>query len=541
MNVIKIFNQFIDSLPITKKVGEKRVKWGLAAIAGLILLFSILSSFSSGSAEADTNWALVNQGDFDVCLVEAGDVEAESSISINAPMMWGAKLQVIDVVPEGTIVEQGDFLLQFDVSDLEDQKKLREDQLASLQADLVKLKAQQALTIYNQEQSLQLAEYSYEQAKLRLEMRKFESQAQQEEARLELKQAEIERDKLQKQLNSQKIIHRSQIIQRQTGIRESENRVKSTIDRISRLQILSPASGMVVYQQVRGERVKEGYESRPGWPLMYIPDLSSMVIKVFINEVDRLKVKVGLQAEITLEAYPDLNFTGRVRNISRLAQVVTGEERLKGFVAYVEVNGTDPRMKPGITAQVKIILDTLTEVTYVPVGCVFEKEGQPVVYRSGSDRPIAVYLGPRNDSHVVIEGVRPDMRLSYTVPTDESMMLGGAEERRRVDEIGKTLRESFAVFQDKGILHDYGVASESQSTEESSTKTAIDIDKLPASIRERLRAQGQSTQSAPKVEVGETEGRRRQGTFKISPEMAKRLEQRKSQQSQQESTSQKKN
>jgi multidrug efflux pump subunit AcrA (membrane-fusion protein) len=527
IKIPEIVQNIVDRFPVTKRWGPVWGKRVLLGLVGIVVLFFILIISGSGSSAAGEDYAVVKQGDFNVDLVEAGDVEAFSQKLISAPMMWGAKLQVTDLVSEGTVVKQGDFLLQFDISDLEDTKKLREDQVESLKADLEKLKAQQALTIYNQEQSLQLAEYSHEQAKLRVEMRKFESQAKQEEARLDLKQAQIDMERVRKQLESQKIIHASQIVKMQTSINEAENRLESTVDRINRLQLHAPADGMVVYQQVRGERVKEGYESRPGWPLMSIPDLSRMQVKVYLNEVDRLKVRVGQEALINLEAYPDVEFRGKIREVSRLAQIVTGEERLKGFVIYIDIDGTDPKLKPGITAKVCIFLETLQDVMYAPVGCVFEVEGQSVVFPTGKTRPHAVYLGPRNDGYVVIEqGVKPGMKLSYVSPVQEAAALGRAEELLRIEETKQTLQESFAVFQRRGILHDYGILSE-QENQEASDKPNIDLDKLPASIRKRLGGGQQEENEQPQIDVGAPEDKKETGTFRVTPDMMKRLERNK--------------
>ena len=494
MKPTKIIPEIINRFPILKRLDSVKGRRIVAAAAGCLLLIIILALMGSGHRTDTGNWAVVEQGGFTVELVESGDVEAVSQKVISAPMMWGEKPQVTELVPEGTFVKKGDFLLQFDVSDLEDTKKLREDQRVSLLADMEKLKAQQALTIYNQEQSLQLAQYSYEQAELRLEMRKFESQAKQEEARLELKQAEIDLVRVRKQLESQRIIHASEIIKLQTQINEAENRVESIIDRIAKLQLTSPEDGMVVYQQVRGERVKEGYEPRPGWPLMSIPDLSRMQVKIFINEVDRLKVKVGQRVHISLEAYPEVTLTGKIREVSRLAQLVTGDERLKGFIAYADIDGTDPKLKPGITARVRIVLETLEDVLYVPVGIVFEMEGQTVVFPEGKQKPYAVYLGPRNDGFVVIEsGVKPGMKLSYTNPAEDASLLGRAEEQRRVEEVRKILHESFDVFQERGILHDYAEPAGTEAVADSTEESKIDLDKLPAGIRERLRRPGNRT------------------------------------------------
>ncbi|UCF04065.1 MAG: HlyD family efflux transporter periplasmic adaptor subunit, partial [bacterium] len=389
---------------------------------------------------------------------------------------------------EGTLVKKGDFLLQFDISDLEERKQLEDDKLTSLIADLDKLKAQQAFRMSNLESELKLNRYSYEQAALRLEMRKFESEARQEEARLQLKETEIKLKKVQKQLEAQRIIHASEIVKSETRIRIARSNVKSIVERSKKLQLRAPADGMVVYVQHRGERVKKGFEARPGWPLMSIPDLSEMQVKLFVNEVDRSKVHVGQKARIVLEAYPDAEFHGTITNVARMAQVVTGEERLKGFVAYISIEGNDPRLKPGMTAKVNILLETLKDAVFIPIGCLFEIAGRPVVFPKGKNEPVAVDLGWRNDGYIVVErGLAPDIELSWNAPRGKASRLGSSQERKRIDEVTRLIRESFSIFRERGMLHDYEGRKAEVDSAGPGRRRKMDWDKLPPEIRQRLK------------------------------------------------------
>jgi len=515
----------IQKIPWLKQFGIHWIKRIIIGVFSLIIILLLNSIFRTKDRGQISEWTKVKRGSFSVELVESGDVESVSQVTINAPMMWGANLQVIDVVEEGTIVQKGDTLIQFDVSDLESDKTLAEDNLESLMADLEKIKAQQALTLSNMENSLRLSNYSFDQAKLRLEIQKYESEAKQEEARLQLKQAEINLEKTKKQVKFQKIIHQSQLIQEQTSIREAENDLESLNNRIAKFKLQAPTDGLVVYIQNRGERVRKGYTARPGRSLLFIPDLSHMQVKLYINEVDRQKVRPYQKASITLDAYPDLKFQGSISNVSRLAQQIDGEEQLKGFVVYVDIQGSDERLKPGMTAKVSIVLVQLENVMSVPVGSVFEIDGQPVVFPKGKEKPYAVYLGPRNDGFVVIErGVNPDMLLSWKSPIPQAVPLGTAEEKRRIAAVNQTLQNSFKIFEDRGILFKY--RDEFSEEAVSDSKSDIDLSKLSPALRKRL--ENQETEGAkPKLEVGQSESGQRKGTFKVSPEMMKRLEKKK--------------
>ncbi len=478
---------------------KKQILFTGLAVLIIIILILLFSLSGGGENTLRKEWAVAQRGDFTVDLVESGEIEAVSQKLVSAPMMWASRLQVIDLVPEGTVVKKGDFLLQFDVSDLQTSLDLAKDNLESLKADLRKLQAQQSLSMSNLENSLKLSQYSYEQANLRLEMSKFESKAQQEETRLQLEQARIDLERTKKQLESQKIIHHSQLVNMETSIRQAENRVKTIQERINKLCLIAPADGMVVYQEVgrwtSRERLKKGYTARPGEALISIPDLSKMEVKLYINEVDRLKVKVGQSVQITLDAYPDAEFKGKIREVFRLAQSVRWDSGLKGFAVYIDIEGTDPRLKPGMTAKVRIILDKLKDVVYVSVGTVFEVQGSPVVFPKGKTKPYAVYIGPRNDSFVVIKrGVRPGMKLSWVDPTGKAFMLGTAEEKKRIEKLNRTIRESFAVFQKRGLLYNYEGTNISKSK-----KSKIDINKLPSFIKKRLKNEKGEEKSKSKI------------------------------------------
>ena len=256
---------------------------------------------------------------------------------------------------------------------------------------------------------------------------------------------------------------------------------------------------------------------------MSIPDLSRMQVKIFLNEVDQTKIRSGLDATLVLDAYPEQEFHGKVREIARLAQTVTGEELLKGFICYVDIDGTDPRLKPGISAKVNIILDRMEDVVSVPVGAVYEIDGQYVVYEQGRQKPTEIEVGPRNDGFIVVNNLEPGTRMSW-IPYTNAQMLGWHEEQKRIAEVYQKIQQSFVIFADRGILFDYGVDQAGASEQETSQSPGVDLDKLPAAIRDRLQSQNTGeTGTEPNIVVESPEGRTRDGTFRVSPNMLERL------------------
>jgi multidrug efflux pump subunit AcrA (membrane-fusion protein) len=82
------------------------------------------------------------------------------------------------------------------------------------------------------------------------------------------------------------------------------------------------------------------------------------------------------------------------------------------------IDGSDPRLKPGMSASAEIVTDRLTDAIYVPLESVFEKDGKTVVYSAGSTKPIPVEVGQKNADFIVINsGLKPGQKISLRDPT----------------------------------------------------------------------------------------------------------------------------
>ncbi len=526
MNIIQIIDDFIKRTPLPELIG---LKWSrrVLLIFFVIIIFIIFSIIQFSSGSKITRFTGVKKGEFIVDLVESGEIEAYSRSVISAPFMWGTNLQITELKPEGSLVEKGDILVEFDSRDLKEQRDLAVERIETLKADLEKLKSQHSLTISNLENMVTLNEYSLEQAELRLKMREFESEAKKQEAKIQFKESENNLKMAKTELESQKIINKSQLLQSQIQVNQARNNLKSIDDRIEKFKLRSPTNGIVVYMDVRGERPREGLNARPGWPLMQIPDLSRMQTSFYISEMDREKIKVGQSCIITLDAYPDSIFQGEVRDISRIALTVDNKNWLKGYKVYADIDEIAKILKPGMTSKIKIILEKYEDVVYVPIGAVFEIKGQPVVFPERKNKAYAVYPGIRNDDSVIIKrGVTPDMKLAMISSDERADLLGEEEEKERIVAINKTLKESYKIFEEYGILYDYQKEF-AEDEEKTDKKSNIDIQKLPSFLQKRLNKDKNERESEPKIEVGRSGRNTDEKTFKVSPEMMEKLKKKK--------------
>jgi len=397
---------------------------GLRFLAGfglLILLVWLVWPLKSSSLPSVS----VKSGEFIIDLKEPGKLRAENSVTMTAPPAR-VNLQIIDLVPEGTRVSEGDLLVQFDTTEL---KQQLDDQLAELdiaKSNLLRSHASMASHMASLQSSLENSRASYRLAELRLEQMKFEADVKVEEGRLSLKQSEISLKQSEAEITAQLQIDSADVRSLELKVKQAEYDIQKTRLDLARLRMTAPATGLVVYKEIwRGgemSKIKIGDTPWRGAALIELPDLSLMQVATAVSEVDFSKVKVGQKVDIKLDAYPDPTFHGEVIEVAVLAHAEEGQSEAKLFDVVVRVEGSDPMLRPGMSATATIIVDRLESKLFVPIESVFDKGGRMVVFATdnGSFEERTVKLGARNDNFVVIEeGVREGERVALVDPTAE--------------------------------------------------------------------------------------------------------------------------
>ena len=137
--------------------------------------------------------------------------------------------------------------------------------------------------------------------------------------------------------------------------------------------------------------------------LVSIPDMSLMKVKTYITEINIERVEPGQRVIITLDALPGPVFYGEITSIATLARSEEDSD-MKVFDIEIAINGSDERIKPGMTAQCKIITNRFSDVLSVPLESVFEKGDTTIVYvKNGGYEPRPVKVGEKNSNYIIIE------------------------------------------------------------------------------------------------------------------------------------------
>jgi len=144
------------------------------------------------------------------------------------------------------------------------------------------------------------------------------------------------------------------------------------------LNLTSPMDGVVIHRPVElGDVVTGAGSFNAGTVIATVADLSKMIVKVGVNEVDIGKVAMGAPVTVTLDAFPKVRFEGKVSRIAPAARLV---DQVKVFDTEITLDSRGKELRTGMTANVTIKGERVNGVLTVPVEAVFHRESGDVVY-----------------------------------------------------------------------------------------------------------------------------------------------------------------
>jgi HlyD family secretion protein len=252
-----------------------------------------------------------------------------------------------------------------------------------------------------------------------------------------IREAEIRLDKAQRVLEQRERSYTRKLAQNRTDIYNQNywvnriaKRVKDIEDVLAGFTITAPSYGMVIYKRDwRGTKRKTGSSINPmDRVVATLPDLTSMISKTFVNEIDVSKVKPGQKVNITIDAFPKKRYDGVVFTVAKIGEKLPNTND-KVFEVQIKIDGSDPALRPSMTTGNKISINTFHDVVSIPIEAVQAgADSIPFVYKKNGTKQI-VLLGESNEKNIIIEkGLDPRTMLYLNTPEKpEEFKLNGQE------------------------------------------------------------------------------------------------------------------
>lgn len=402
--------------------------------AGGYLAWPLLAGGAVGGGDIPT--ATVRRGALQVTVSSIGVLRAATSIALSAPFEG----KIIRLVPEGSRVAAGDPVIWFETTDIEEELKEADAQLAldreALGAAEEAYRLEEIKNGYSldsEKTKVEIARQQYEDRKQRYESEKvlfdrnISPQTKLEEARLALLQSElslrnaqINLAKVQENLGSNLRVRQREIDKARLAIEESEREVKEAREKIDSAVVKATSPGDVSYLQIwQGGSVAKIAEGTQVWRttnLVEIPDPSVMMALIPLNEIDNARVEAGQRAEVTVAAVAGRAFPAKVDGKSPVPisdganqpwSQGSGGNRPREFEVRVRLDDTDPAFRQGMTASVRIVVAEQPDALTVPIEAVMDHDGKAGVWRqttTGGSEFVTVEVALANDTLAAIGG-----------------------------------------------------------------------------------------------------------------------------------------
>ena len=391
-----------------------------------IILSSILlmMACASDKEESKIPEAKVQEGTFQVDLYEEGQIEAFSSININAPnISWRfGNLKIAELVEDGTQVKAGDTVCVFDPSEVNKAILESEDRLIVSRAEMEKMMAQHQLDMENLQAEYRTSEITFEITRMQLESAAHESDIKRREIELNLEKAGIALERAKEQIENRRRIQQEEQKQMQLSIDEDEARLKEAHETLDKLSLVSPSDGIAIisHNWSTQNKYQIGDQMWPNNTLMQLPNLSKLKTKININEVDISYITRDLRVEVKPDAFSDSTFTGRVIHVANLAVNKDNNSNIKVFPVEILLDQANKNLLPGLTVSCRVVIDEIEDVQYIPLEALHTEGNIKYVYRrkGGEYERVEVQTGLTNSDYVIItEGLKRNDHVALIDPT----------------------------------------------------------------------------------------------------------------------------
>ncbi len=333
------------------------------------------------AAEARPKSAVVEQRDIRFSVPAAGEISPAEQVSVKPEINGRIELLPVDI---GDDVKKDQLLFKLDDKELRNEKLSRETEIerAQLQLEQAQRNFKRAGELF--EENL-ISRELYETSKTEFDLAK-------------------------------------------NALERSKRELAILDERLTKTQVLAPFDCTILTRPVSmGQAVSGSGGFNSGTEVLSIADLNNLIINAHINQADITRLYQNQQVQVSVEAVPGLTVTG---SVERIAPQATIRNNIKGFAVRILLKDVDKRIRPGMTANIKIPVASADNVVAVPLAAIFsERDPQTfateryvyVMKPSGEIERRVVQIGVSDFFFAEVQaGLEPGEIVALEPPKDET-------------------------------------------------------------------------------------------------------------------------
>ncbi len=390
------------------------MRWLLAFLLIIVMLAGagVLAARYFRPATSELPTVTVRRGDFLVKTYARGDVRTVKSGVIIAPTIGGSLL-ITTLAPLGAHVPQGEVVLAFDPSEQQHNLAMSKSRLEEAEQEMVKNRAEAAIREQTDKVELLKAEFAVRRAELDVSRNELVSEIDAKKNLLTLEAARKRLAQLREDIRSRQQSGDAELAVSREKHNKASIDVKQAQQRIEQITLRSPMAGLVSIRQNRvfwipgvdQPEYRVGDQVSSGSAVLDIVDTEQMEVNGKIYEMDRANLKEGQDVVIRPDALPGVALPGKMKSLAGMtSRGFFSADPNKTFDVVFSLVQQDPGLRPGMSAEVEIITQRVSNAVYVPLQAVFEKEGKKWVFAQNNGRfqRREISTGRRSESQVEI-------------------------------------------------------------------------------------------------------------------------------------------
>lgn len=352
----------------------------------------------------------VVKGQIDIKVHTSGQLEAEKSENIVVPSELASRnvgiyeIKISDLIVEGSVVDSGQFIATLDHKVIEEvlTKAKEETELSSVALQDAKMDS--SLTLSNFRDQLINSTSDVEEKKIIVAESAYESPSVIKKAEMDLEKVvrKLEQDKKGFELKERQA--KSKVDRAALDLQQKQKKIDDLLKLSDALTIKAPKQGMVIYAKDRmGSKIQVGTSVSTWNPIIAtLPDMTKLISKTYVNEIDISKIKIGQKVTLSIDAFPEKELKGEVISVANIGQPMPKSDA-KVFEVKIRVFGFDPLLKPAMTTSNTIVTGVYDKQLIIPSEAIYSNDSIKYVYlkKNGIVRQI-VDPGGENENYTII-------------------------------------------------------------------------------------------------------------------------------------------
>ena len=399
-------------------------------IAGIFILTIVAYFIFSRNDKSQQITVKVKKGTFPIEVTTTGELFAKSSEKIRGPLglnqMQIYSVKILKLVQEGTKVDSGDFVAALDQSEINSKMKEIETNRDKALTQLTQRQLDSSLNLRHLRDDQINMKYDLEQKKTIKDQSIYEPPATRRQAEIEMEKAQRALEHTQKSYDLQYRKEVANMDDANSTYTQAQRKLEQMQDKIKQFTIFAPKKGMVIYSRNWNGRQQEGstVDTWGDCTVAELPDLSKMISRTYVNEIDISKVKAGQEVRIGIDAFPDKKFTGKVKDVANVGEQLPNTNA-KVFEVNILINEFDSILRPSMTSKNTIITASINNVMFAPIEAVISNDTVSYVFKKDGARIIKqqVIAGESNDNEIILKsGVKENDELLLLQPENANKM-----------------------------------------------------------------------------------------------------------------------